>query len=214
MNSKELVNNPDYEQIAVLDHQDMKPFLLKEMADNQGWAKVSNMYQLLGWFTLVLGIFKAFMPFYARREYIYLIYLLAGVCFLFTVGVLLHELVHALAYRYVGARHLSFGMNLKKFMFYVQADGEVLDYRQFKIVALAPAVVIGVLSLLGMAVFYNQPLFYFFLAILGLHSMCCAGDFGLLCFFQNREPEEIFTFDCKQEGKTCFYKRRREKQGC
>lgn len=208
MNYKEIINNPEYEEIASLRHEEVKPFIVNEIADNQGWARIANMYQLLGLLAFILGTFKAFMPFYARREYIYLVYLVAGIAFLFTVGVVLHELIHALAYRYVGAKQLSFGMNIRKFVFYVQADGEVLDYKRFRVVALAPAVVLGVLSLAGMAVFYNQPLFYFFLSILGLHSLCCTGDFGMLCFFQNREPDEVLTFDRKEEGKTYFFKRK------
>ena len=206
MNYKEITNNPQYEEIANLKHDEIKPFITDELAANQGWARIANMFQLLGIFAFILGLFKAFMPFYTGREYIYLVYLFAGVVFLFTVGVVLHELIHALAYRYVGAKNISFGLNLKKFLFYVQADGEVLNYAQFKIVALAPAIVIGFLSVAGAAVFYNQPLFYFFLSVFALHSLCCGGDFGLLCFFQNRPNDEIVTFDIKEEGKTYFYK--------
>ena len=157
---------------------------------------------------IMLGLFKAFMPFYTKREYLYSLYLLGGAVALFTVGIVLHEAIHALAYRYVGARHVSWGANPRKFQFYVLADGEVLDYRRFRIVALAPAVAITVLALAGMAVCYNQPLFYSFLAVLGLHGLCCAGDFGLLCVFQNYGEQSVLTFDDRVRGLTCFYRRR------
>lgn len=205
MNYQEIINNPDYQEISSVEHTEVKEFLSREIPDNQGWARVANMYQLLGIFSLILGVFKAFMPFYAYRESKYLIYLGIGILFSFTVLIVLHELIHALAYLCIGVRKISFGMKLRKFMFYVQADGEVLNYKQFKIVALAPAIVVTVLSLLGMAIFYNQPLFYFFLPIFGLHSLFCGGDFGMLCFYQNRPDQDIVTFDLKEEGKTYFY---------
>lgn len=207
MNYKEIKDNPDYQELTTLHHDEIKSFVANEISDNQGWARIANMYQLLGMLAFILGAFKAFMPFYAKREYIYLVYFGAGIVFLFTVGIVLHELIHALAYKFVGAKNLSFGIKLKKFVFYVQADGEVLDYKQFKIVALAPTVFFTVIPLVGMLVFYNQPLFYFFLSIFGLHSLCSGGDFGMLCFFQNRADVEIVTFDLKSEAKTYFYKK-------
>lgn len=208
MNIQELTGSPDYELVAVVKHDEVKPFVKREMERNEGWARVANMYQLAGWLVIMLGLFKAFMPFYTKREYLYLLYLLGGAVALFTVGIVLHEAIHALAYRYVGARHVSWGANPRKFQFYVLADGEVLDYRRFRIVALAPAVAITVLALAGMAVCYNQPLFYSFLAVLGLHGLCCAGDFGLLCVFQNYGEQSVLTFDDRVRGLTCFYRRR------
>ena len=130
-----------------------------------------------------------------------------GVLFSFTVLIILHELLHAIAYLLVGAKKISFGMNLNKFMFYVQADKQVLNYKQFMFVALAPAVVVAVVSLTGAIFFYGQPLYYFFMVIFGLHGLFCGGDFGLLCFFENRKEDEIYTFDVKSEEKTYFYKK-------
>ena len=205
MNYQDIINNPAYTELASVKHDEIKPFLAGEISRNPVWARVANMYQLLGIFTFILGVFKAFMPFYAHREGKYLIALGAGLLFTFTVLIALHELIHALAYVCVGARKLSFGMKLRKFMFYVQADGEVLDYKQFRIVALAPAVLVTLLSVVGMALCYNQPLFYFFIPVLGLHSLFCGGDFGLLCFFQNRPDNDIVTFDLKKESTTYFY---------
>lgn len=205
MTYDELINNPRYTEIYSLSHSDIKEMVVSEVAANNGYARVANMYQLAGLLAFMLGGFKAFMPYFVQRESVYLWWLFAGLVFSFTVLIPVHELIHAAAYRYVGARKLSFGMKLRKFLFYVQADKQVLNYRQFKIVALAPVVVVGALSILGMAVFYNQPAFYFFLPVFAFHSLFCAGDFGLLCFFQNRPDQEIFTFDIKAEGKTYFY---------
>lgn len=201
----ELIDNPRYKLLDELSHDEMKSFILAEMVRKPLYARIISWYQTAGVLTFLAGSFLAFLPVFTKRESVYLWWLLAGIVFSFTVLVLLHELIHAVAYRYVGAKNISFGMYLQKFMFYVQADRQVLNYKQFRIVALAPAVVIFVASVIGMAVFSLQPALYFFIPVFGLHSIFCGGDFGLLCYFQNRNDKNILTYDVKSETKTYFY---------
>ncbi len=202
-----ITDNPSFEQIEVIEHSNLKPFLRREITGNQGWGLLAKMYQGIGFLLVGFALIKAFAPFMTRRDTASLEGLGMGVLFTFTALIVLHELLHAIAYLIVGARRLSFGMNLKKFMFYVQADKKVLNYKQFMFVALAPAVVVAVVSLAGAIIYYGQPLYYFFMVILGVHGLFCGGDFGLLCFFENRKEDEIYTFDVKSEGKTYFYKK-------
>jgi len=203
----ELLNNPSFEQIEVIEHSNLRPFLRREIAGNQGWGLMAKMYQGIGLLLVGFALIKAFAPYMTRRDTASLEGLGMGVLFSFTVLIILHELLHAIAYLLVGAKKISFGMNLNKFMFYVQADKQVLNYKQFMFVALAPAVVVAVVSLTGAIFFYGQPLYYFFMVIFGLHGLFCGGDFGLLCFFENRKEDEIYTFDVKSEEKTYFYKK-------
>jgi len=205
MKHNELISSNEYEQIIALKHSEIKNFIVTEVEKQSIWARIANMYQITGLLAFMLGLFKAFMPFFTKREGIYLFWLVLGLVFTFTLLIITHELIHALAYRYVGARNLSFGMNIRKFMFYVQADKQVLNYKQFKIVALAPVVSVAIVSILGMIIFYNHAAFYFFIPIFAFHSMFCGGDFGLLCIFANRSDKEILTFDVKSEEKTYFY---------
>ena len=202
-----ILNNPSFEQIEVIEHSNFKPFLRREIAGNQGWGLIPKMYQGIGLLLVGFALIKAFAPYMTRRDTASLEGLGMGVLFTFTILIVLHEMLHAIAYLSVGARKLSFGMNLKKFLFYVQADRQVLNYKRFMIVALAPAVVVATVSLAGAIYFYGQPLYYFFMILFGLHGLFCGGDFGLLCFFENRKDDEIYTFDIKKEGKTYFYKK-------
>ncbi|HOJ65485.1 MAG TPA: DUF3267 domain-containing protein [Paludibacteraceae bacterium] len=211
MTYEELIHDTEYKELASLSHNEIKNFIVNEITENQQWARAANLYQLTGILAFMLGTFKAFMPYFVHRQAYGLLWLLAGIVFTFTILIVFHELIHALAYWAMGARHLFFGCQPKKFMFYVQADKAVVGYRQFKIIALAPTVFISFLSLLGMIIFYHQPAFYFFISIFGLHSLFAAGDFGLLCFFQNRPELEIVTFDVKEEGKTYFYGKEKRK---
>ena len=203
-----IINNPAFEQIEVIEHSNLKPFLRREIIGNQGWGLIAKMYQAMGLLLVGFALVKAFAPYLRTRETISLEWMGWGVMFCITALIVIHELLHAIAYLIVGARKLSFGMNLKKFIFYVQADKQVLNYKQFMLVALAPAVVVATVSLAGAIFFYGQPLYYFFMVLFGLHGLFCGGDFGLLCFFENRKDDEIYTFDVKSEGKTYFYKRK------
>ena len=85
----------------------------------------------------------------------------------------------------------------------------MLNYSKFKVVALAPVVVVAVVCIAGAIIWFEQPLYYFFITILSLHSLFCAGDLGMLCYFENRPDDEIYTFDVREEGKTYYFKRLR-----
>lgn len=207
MTTQELLNNHEYKEIAVVNHAELKQFLIKEVEQQPVWARVANMFQITGLLVFMLGGFRAFMPFVLQRNSQYLLWMLYGLIFTFTLLIILHELIHAAAYLSVGARKLSFGVMWQKFMFYVSADRFVTNRKKFTIVALAPAVSIAILSMAGMAVFYSHPAFFFFVPVFGLHFIFCGGDFSLLCFFENRKGQEIFTFDVIEVGKTYFYQK-------
>jgi len=206
MSYEELLDDKTFEKLDEVEHKDVKNFIRREMTGNQGWALIAKIYQILGLFLVAFAFVKALAPFLHQHRTDYLIGMGWGVVFTLTVLIFLHELLHAAAYLAVGARKISFGLNLKKFMFYVQADKQVLNYKQFKIVALTPVITVALLTLAGAIIYFGKPEYYFCVTILGLHSLFCAGDLGLLCFFENRSEDKIVTFDVKQDGITYFYR--------
>lgn len=205
----DIINNPDFEQIEVIEHANLKPFVRRELTGNQGWGLIAKMYQGVGLLLFGFALIKAFAPFMKLRETEMLEWMGWGLLFCITALIVIHELLHFFAYLAVGARRLSFGMNLKQFVFFVQADRQVLNYSKFKVVALAPVVVVAVVCIAGAIIWFEQPLYYFFITILSLHSLFCAGDLGMLCYFENRPDDEIYTFDVREEGKTYYFKRLR-----
>lgn len=212
MTYEELINNPDYEKLDAFSLKNIKHVVMKEMGEGGKWSGVSNMYQVVGLIAIMIGGVKAFVPFIKRGELNNLVALAGGILFSVTFLVVIHELIHAIAYKMIGAKKLSFGMRLRKFLFFVLADKEVFTLRQFKFVALAPVVTVAALTIIGMIFAYNQPMFYFYLSVFGIHSLFCGGDFGLLSYFENRKDKEILTFDVKEEGKTYFYVKKDKSQ--
>ncbi|MFV0471667.1 MAG: metalloprotease family protein [Paludibacteraceae bacterium] len=207
MTYEELIENPRYEKLDSFSHENIKHVVMKEMGERGRWASISNMYQLAGLMAIMIGGVKAFIPFLKYGIWGNLVGFAIGILFSATFLIAFHEIIHALAYKILGAKKLSIGVKLRKFIFFVMADKQVLDYRQFKKVALAPAIIIALITIAGMILTYNQAMFYFFLSVFGVHSLFCGGDFGLLSYFENRKDREILTFDVKEEGKTYFYKK-------
>lgn len=205
MTYEELVNNPDYEKLDSFSHKNIKHVVMREMGDGGKWATISNLYQVMGLIAILIGSFKSFVPFIRRGDFNNLIGFSIGILFSVTLLVVVHEVIHAVAYKMVGAKKLSFGMRIRKFLFFVLADKQVFSLKRFKIVALAPVTTIALLTIVGMICTFNQPMFYSFLSIFGIHSLFSGGDFGLLAYFENRKEKEILTFDVKEEGKTYFY---------
>lgn len=205
MTYEELVNNPDYEKLDSFSHKNIKHVVMREMGDGGKWATISNLYQVMGLIAILIGSFKSFVPFIRRGDFNNLIGFSIGILFSVTLLVVVHEVIHAVAYKMVGAKKLSFGMRIRKFLFFVLADKQVFSLKRFEIVALAPVTTIALLTIVGMICTFNQPMFYSFLSIFGIHSLFSGGDFGLLAYFENRKEKEILTFDVKEEGKTYFY---------
>jgi hypothetical protein len=129
--------------------------------------------------------------------------------FSFSALIIIHELLHAAAYLLTGARNISFGVILKKFVFYALADRQVITSRAFHIVALAPFVVVKLVCLAVIFATGDIQLLYFFLTIMCIHSLFCAGDIAMLAFYNLHRGKEIYNFDLRSEGKTYFYIRKK-----
>lgn len=115
----------------------------------------------------------------------------------------LHEYIHLVAYRRLGAMNTSYGVNLKRFYFMALADQFVANREEFQMVALAPFVVItsALVILLGLVGPETQ------LTVAGTmltHTAMCSGDFGLLSYFDFHKNKEVITYDDIQ-GKVSFF---------
>ena len=113
-----------------------------------------------------------------------------------------------LPYLGTGARKISFGIILRKFIFYALADRQVIKSRAFHLVALTPFVTVKLICLFGIFRFYNEQPMYFFMSVMCLHSLFCAGDIAMLAFYRLNKEKEIYNFDDRSEGKTYFYTRK------
>jgi len=66
---------------------------------------------------------------------------------------------------------------------------------------------VKLISIAGIIVFFEQPAVFFFIILMCLHSLFCAGDIALLSFFY-QNSDEIYTYDNKNEKKSYYFRKR------
>lgn len=207
LSPEDLQNGNEFELLTEVSHQNLKEFIVEQIRAEKHIIRIYSVYQVV---MLLIFIFiltqSIILTFKGHSEA--LISIGFGILFSLSVLIVIHELLHALAYLLNGARKISFGFILKKFIFYALADRQVIASRAFHFIALAPFVVVKIICLVGFLVFYNEPMMYFFLSVMCLHSLFCAGDVAMLAFYNLHRGKEIYNFDNRSEGKTYFYTRK------
>lgn len=204
---EDLLDENEFELMTEVSHQDLKEFVVDQISQEKLIIRTYSIYQLV--MVLLLMFFLSKSVVLAVKDLPEMLIPIAlAIVFSFSVLVIIHELLHALAYLLTGARKISFGAIIKKFVFYALADRQVISPRAFHIVALAPFILVKLACLIGIVIFFNQQLMYFCIAVMCLHSLFCAGDIAMLAFYHIHSEKEIYNFDDKAKGKTYFYARK------
>lgn len=128
-----------------------------------------------------------------------------GVVLAWLVLIPIHEGLHALVYRLLGARDIRFGFSLRNLYAYAIAHRFVVDRREFTWLALAPTLAIngGLLILTGL----SEPLRFFALALSLLHFSSAAGDWAMLSYLWEKRAHPVFTYDDAATQSSFFYRR-------
>lgn len=206
---EDLQDQNNFELLTEVSHQKLKEFVVQPISQEKRIIPLYSIYQLLMVllfiFLLARSVVMAIKGFHEPILFI-------GLAAVFSVSILIviHELLHALAYLVTGARKISFGAIPRKFIFYALADRQVIAPAAFRIVALAPFIIVKITCLIGVAIWFNQQLMYSFLTVMCLHSLFCSGDIAMLAFYNIHKGKEIYNYDDKTEGKTYFYLRKPE----
>jgi hypothetical protein len=204
---KVLQENDDFELVAELSHSQIKNFIINQIGKGGKIIKIYMIYQAL---MILIGLFfiTRSLVLALRDNLSPLLFTIGGLLITFTLLIIIHELLHGLALKLAGARHVTFGAYPKKFIFYSEADRHVLNRRQFTFVALTPLFAVKIISLAAIIMYLNHPFFYLPVLIMSAHSLFCAGDIGMLSFFYYYRDSEIFSYDVKAEKKSYFYRKK------
>jgi len=196
------MHRPDRVLIAEMRHTELTPFV-REYLSKRTFTSVA--YMMLNMLALVAVTFQfTFIVILHESNFLLAFsYLCMGVGFTFLI-IPIHEAIHAIAYKLVGAKDVSFDVNWKKFYFMALADGFEADRSSFRLVALAPFVVISMVAILLM--FFVSPLWILTcVTFLLVHTAFCSGDFGLMSFFDVHSDKQVTTVDDLSVGSTYFY---------
>jgi hypothetical protein len=204
---EDLQNESEFELLTEVSHQKLREFVVEQIVEEKYVIRIYSIYQVIMMMLFVFLLTRGIVLSIKDHSEL-LISVGLSIAFSLSALIVIHELLHALAYLATGARRISFGVIPKKFIFYALADRQVITARAFHIVALAPFVVVKLICLIGIVEFYDSQLMYFFLSVMCLHSLFCAGDIAMLAFYRIHKGKEIYNFDNRSEGKTYFYSRK------
>ncbi|HAH23592.1 MAG TPA: hypothetical protein DCL77_07520 [Prolixibacteraceae bacterium] len=207
LSPEDLQNEHEFELLTEVSHLHLREFVIDLISKGKTIIRIYSIYQVI-MMILFAYILTRGIVLFIKGDHTLLIQIGLSMLFSVTALVVIHELLHALAYLATGARRISFGVIPRKFVFYAMADRQVIAPRAFHIIALTPFIIVKLICLWGIVQFYNQPLMYFFLSMMCLHSLFCAGDIAMLAFYRLYPGKIIYNFDNKSEGKTYFYARK------
>ncbi len=203
MDAAELQDEESYTPLLKLHHDDIIGFVQSEFSFD---TRVIRFYLGLNIAIFLFMLIGAGWQIYQGLINLgqVLAYTGWGLLISLTVLIPIHEWIHGIAYRLAGAPRVTYRANLRKFYFYAVADRFVLGPAAFRMVALAPFVLI---SFLAVALTFYVSLNYQWLCwgVLLMHTGACAGDFGLLSFYDRQPDKKIFTYDDVAAKVTYFY---------
>lgn len=123
--------------------------------------------------------------------------------FLFVLPI--HELLHAVAYRIVGAKDIRWDYSWRMAAVWVTAHRFVATAGPFVFVALLPFVVVNAALILAAVLVPQAAVFLLFVLLWHLHG--CIGDWSLLNFIWLHRRRGFWTFDDADAGKSYFFGR-------
>ncbi len=199
-----LHTDPRYELLLVVKHNDLMPLLDEYLFSRHPLMRVFwfvNAALVLALVVLaVIDTSQGLISWAALLRQ-----LMAGLFLLFTVGIVLHEGIHGIAYKLCGAPKVSFGVNWRWFYFYAIADRFVIGRKKFFFVALAPFVVITLTTIAGVYCASLETRWVLW-SVLLFHTSACAGDFAILAFYlRYKKFPDLLSYDDRSEGKSYFF---------
>lgn len=196
---EELQNLERFTKVEDLDHNEMVPFILENLkARNPVTAVFKH-----GTMILIAVVLFTWIGRWDTSAFF--IGLGAGILFTFTIGVLIHELLHLLVYKILGAKKTRLKLLLDQGAVAAVADHFVVSEKEFYWLAFTPFVVLTAAGLAALFTTYGW-IFYGVSTFLVMHATACLGDFSLAGFMYEHRNESIYTFDDVENDKSFFYK--------
>lgn len=128
--------------------------------------------------------------------------LLGGILGLFVL-LPIHEFIHGLAFKSIGATKVGYGYSLKSLMVYAYSQLFPTTMREVAFVAVMPFLVITAGLVIGWVIW---PVYSLFWAILLLiHTSACVGDFVLIRYYLKNRHRTIYTYDDVENERRSYF---------
>ena len=202
----ELHNPNHFSLVESFKIDEMMAFLMKELGANPTKPKTGNKVMrivLIGMIGAVLGYFIGKQigkfkldPWQFLEAFGLLIFVLLPI----------HEGIHGLVFKVLGAEKVGFGWTPKTLMVYAYAQKFVMSLKENAIVAVMPFLVITLALLIA---FFALPEYKtLIVSTFVLHTYGCLGDFILINYYFKYRHKQMFTYDDIDEaGMTYFFEK-------
>lgn len=203
------LEDKEYNKILEIKHDEVKEFAKDYLRKRNPVTITYLILQLLA-MVIFLGhlTYSIYMIFNNSSNYIYMF--LAGVVISFSIIIIIHELLHGLAYWLMGFKDVSFGGNIRKFMFYAVADKQVVSKKQFLIVAITPFATLFIIPFVLYFIYIPVSTSMIYAVIFSLHIFFCSGDFAMLSYIYVNRHKNLFTSDDVDNRISYFFEKDEE----
>lgn len=203
MTPEELASDARYTLAAQFTHAELVGFVVHWFFRRGSWLTRAHHAMSIATLTAIVLCCHSFLR--CLRD------LFLAFAILIVVVLPLHELLHALAYRAVGARDVRWEYSLRMGAVWVIAHRFVANARPFLIVALAPFVVINAILVAAAIAFPHSAVLLLFVVLWHIHGSI--GDWSLMNFVWLHRGRGFVTFDDAEEGKSYFWLRVADERG-
>lgn len=210
-NIQQLNDDSQFMLMHSVPYKEMRSFVVKHVASRSILLRLYSIFQIVS-----IIAFFAFMAYEIVRIFTEgspwnnLLWMIGGLVFSFTFLILIHEQIHMTGFQILGRKNLRIGGSLRQFLFYVEADKEVVNRHEYLFVAILPFIIVLLLGVILSLMFWGTTYAYFFISITCIHSLFCAGDFAIISLmYQNHT--QTYTYD-DAELKTAYFFKRKEVQ--
>lgn len=197
-----LKNDPGYRLLMALDFNDMIPFVISNIRRKGVMSFLFTLVNLgmlafIVWY-LISGLIGSQLTWnnIFRQS-------LFGIVTGSILLIPLHETLHGLAYRILGARSIKFGVDLQQFIFFVTADRFTVTRRELCFLAMTPFLVINLAGILISTSLLPQLTLLMAFVLLS-HNIMCIGDFAIVNYVIPLKGR-VFSFDEPELKKSYFY---------
>ncbi len=210
---EQLHTSPNYELIESFHIDEMGQFLMRELGmkppEKTNEKSKLTLKKLLFLLVFVViggavgwGIGKFIPKSEGGLDTVFSQFSLAFLSF-FAVLLPIHEGIHALVFKALGAKKVGFGWSTKSMIVYAYAQKFAMTLRENSWVAAMPFIVITV----SLAVlWYLFPQWQVFWGMsLFLHTTACIGDFILIQYYLKNKKHLIYTYDDIEGEKRSYF---------
>lgn len=107
----------------------------------------------------------------------------------------IHEAIHAFFFKLIGVQRVHFGIEWKQFLVFASADRTPINYRQYRVVALAPFVIISIMLLVWLGLSDSLLMQISIALAFFIHLNCCWGDLIMMLYFRQYRYRDVITID-------------------